>query len=123
MKEYPSIDRVVRNEVIYAFDKLDGQNLRVEWNKKQKFHKYGSRRQLISKAQGRKEDGPYRWSEAIDRVHVKYEKELHDIFVKARFQKAVAFFEFHGPSSFAGRHVDEELDVTLIDVRVHQKGL
>ena len=123
MKEYPSIDRIVKNETIYAFDKLDGQNIRVEWNKKQKFHKFGSRRQLISKAQARNEEGPYRWSEAIDRVLGKYEKDLHDIFVANRFQKAVAFFEFWGPHSFAGRHTDEPLNVTLIDIRVHKKGL
>lgn len=123
MKEYPCIDREVRNEVIYAFDKLDGQNVRAEWNKKQKFHKFGSRHQLISKAQGRKEDGPYRWSEAIDKIHSKYEKDLHDIFVKNRFEKVIVFFEFGGPNSFAGRHAEEELDVTLIDISVHKKGL
>jgi hypothetical protein len=40
MKEYPSIDREIRfGEPIYAFDKLDGSNIRAEWNKKRKFWK------------------------------------------------------------------------------------
>jgi hypothetical protein len=118
MKEYPSIDRVVRGSEVYAFDKLDGQNIRVEWDKKKMFHQFGSRHQIITK-----DDSQHRWAEAIEKVHGKYEKDLHDLFVKNRFQKAVAFFEFHGPNSFAGKHTPEKLDVTLIDLRVHKKGL
>ena len=117
MKEYPSINKDVRNgEKIYAFDKLDGQNFRLEWNKKNKFHKFGSRTQLI-------DVNDENWGEAA-RISVnKYEKDLHDIFVKSRYEKVICFFEFWGKNSFAGRHIKEDHDVTLFDVSVHKKGI
>jgi hypothetical protein len=35
MKAYRSIDkRIIPNIFIYAFDKLDGSNIRVEWSRK-----------------------------------------------------------------------------------------
>ena len=48
MKIYPIISREIhRNIPIYAFDKLDGSNIRVEWAPKKKFCKFGSRNRLI----------------------------------------------------------------------------
>jgi hypothetical protein len=128
MKTYPSIDRDIRfGETVYAFDKIDGSNIRAEWTKKNKFHKFGTRKQLISKACIRKgeiigQGDRSNWGEAVRLVQEKYEKDLHDIFVKKRFLKATCFFEFGGESSFAGRHFDEEHTVTLFDVSVHKKG-
>jgi hypothetical protein len=43
MKTYPSISRDIVGQPIYAFDKLDGSNIRAEWSKKNGFHKFGSR--------------------------------------------------------------------------------
>jgi hypothetical protein len=35
MKQYPSIDATVRRGIlVYAFDKLDGSNIRAEWDRK-----------------------------------------------------------------------------------------
>lgn len=116
MKEYPSIVKEIRHgEKIYAFDKLDGQNFRLEWNKKNKFHKFGSRTQLI-------DVNDKLWGEAARISVEKYEKNLHDIFVANRYEKVICFFEFWGKNSFAGRHQEEPHDVTLIDVSVHKKG-
>jgi len=88
MKEYPSISKEIRNgEKIYAFDKLDGQNIRGEWNRKQKFYKFGSRTQLI----GIEDES---WKEAIEIIKAKYEKDLNDIFIKNRWDRVICFFEF-----------------------------
>ena len=118
MKEYPSVSKEIRNGVsIYAFDKIDGSNIRAEWGRKKKaFWKFGTRTQMID------ETDPT-FGEAVKIVKEKYEKDLHDIFMQNRYEKAMAFFEFHGNGSFAGRHLKEAHDVTLIDVRVHKKGI
>jgi len=119
MQDYVSIPRgyIVKGKPIYAFDKLDGTQIRVEWNKKRKFWKYATKKHLISKSNGT-------YGEACYLIKEKYERDLHDVFVKERFQKAIIFCEFYGDSSFAGRHNDdEEHYVTLFDIRVKGKGI
>ena len=59
MREYPHIDygTGIYGENVYAFDKLDGSNIRVEWNRRNAkksaftggFTKFGTRTQIISK--------------------------------------------------------------------------
>ena len=128
MKSYLSIDKDIKlGEIAYAFNKIDGSNIRAEWTKKNKFHKFGTRNQLISKAVIRKgeilQQGDIcNWGEATRLIMEKYEHDLHNIFVAQRFVKATCFFEFWGENSFAGRHFDEERDITLFDVSVHKKG-
>jgi len=117
MKEYPSIQReIVRSGPIYAFDKMDGSQIRAEWSKKNKFYKFGTRTQLIGV-------DDRIWGEGARLVLSKYEKDLHDIFIKERYQSAVCFFEFYGKNSFAGNHVEEEHDVTLFDIAPYKKGV
>ena len=118
MKQYPSITKDVKHGVyIYAFDKLDGSNIRAEWNKKKGFFKFGSRTQLIdasSKPLGK----------AINLIKEKYEADLTKVFVDQHYQDAMCFFEFYGPSSFAGLHSEsEEQTVTLIDVNPFKQGI
>lgn len=116
MKTYPSIRREIRNTPIYAFDKLDGSNIRVEWTRKRGFSKYGSRKCLI-------DSGHEFLGESIELFQEKYERDLHDIFKKERYEKSTCFFEFYGENSFAGRHEDEKHTVTLIDVAPYKKGI
>jgi hypothetical protein len=53
----------------------------------------------------------------------KYEDYLSSIFRKERWKKAIAFFEFYGPNSFAGIHdPNDEHDVTLFDVSADNRG-
>ena len=51
MKSYRSIpfaNKIPENETFYVFDKLDGSNIRAEWNPKKGFYKFGSRSQLLT---------------------------------------------------------------------------
>lgn len=117
MKEYPSIPtQIHRDLVIYAFDKIDGSNIRAEWSRKAGFYKFGSRTVLL--------DSSHDFlGEAPDIIRAKYEQALSDIFRKQRVDKAICFFEFFGPNSFAGQHKQELHDVVLIDVNPHKKGI
>lgn len=117
MKTYPSIDREVRNTPIYAFDKLDGNNIRAEWSRKKGFWKFGSRKRLL-------DESDELIGEAQQLVLDKYEENLSRIFRDQRWQKAIAFFELHGPRSFIGQHhPEDQKTVTLFDVAGDKKGL
>lgn len=117
MKQYPSIDVTVVDQPIYAFDKLDGSNIRAEWSRKNKFYKFGTRKRLLG------EDDPM-LGEARQLIINTFEQDLSDIFKKNRWDKAICFFEFYGPNSFAGLHEPtEEHQVTLFDVSYQNKGL
>lgn len=117
MKQYPSIDRPPSNVPVYAFDKLDGSNIRAEWTRKRGFWKFGTRKRLLG------EDDAL-LGKARTLVLEKYEDDLARIFRAQRWQKAVAFFEYYGPRSFAGNHdPDDEHTVKLFDVAGDKKGL
>lgn len=116
METYPTIPTNIVNTPIYAFDKLDGSNIRAEWNHKSGFMKFGSRRRLLDPAEKPLGD-------AIELFMNKYADDLGAIFKKERMMRATAFFEFHSPNSFAGQHVDEPHDVTLFDLHVYKQGM
>lgn len=117
MKDYPTISKeTIRGISIYAFDKCDGSHIRAEWNKKQKFYKFGSRGRLLGT------DQPF-ISEAKEIIITKYEQDLSDIFKKNNWERAIVFFEFFGVNSFAGMHVDEPHDVLMFDVNPYKKGI
>jgi hypothetical protein len=138
MKEYPSIPAaghlLARSAEDYlgrpfvAFDKLDGSNVRAEWDRKRGWHSFGSRRRLLDASQpllGR----------AVRLILDGYGDGLSRAFtgdpVLGQPQQATAYFEFFGPHSFAGQHdpevlgvpANEPLRVVLIDVNVHRRGL
>lgn len=116
MKTYPSIPKNPIDVPIYAFDKIDGSNIRAEWSSKKKFWKFGTRNRLVSE-----DEKPF--GESIGLVKAKYEKDLSDIFKKLRYQKVICFFEFYGPNSEFGIHQEEEHDMILFDVNPYKKGL
>jgi hypothetical protein len=117
MKMYPSITKDVRKDVyIYAFDKLDGSNMRAEWNSKKGFYKFGSRTELIDRT------SPF--NGAITLIQEKYSESLSKVFKDNKWSDALCFFEYWGPSSFAGSHnFEEKMDVTLIDVNPYKQGI
>lgn len=122
MKTYPSIPHLkgvnpeLLSQHLYVFDKLDGSNIRAEWNPKRGFYKFGSRKVLIN------EQHPILGT-SIPLIQEKYGDPLHEIFKKQKWKKAIAFFEFHGPNSFAGYHdPNDEHTVTLFDVTFNTQG-
>lgn len=115
MQTYPTIPKIVRNEDIYAFDKLDGSNIRAEWDRKKGFTKFGSRRRMLTANDT--------LSESITLINEGYADALASIFTEMGLQKATAFFEFYGEHSFAGMHEDEDHKVTLIDVHRPRTGI
>lgn len=118
MKQYPTIPGGVRRGVpVYIFDKLDGSNVRAEWSRKRGWHKFGRRHGLLD------DSNPILANEAQDLMLDSYGDDLGAIFRKQRWDRAIAYFEFHGPNSFAGHHEEEPHKVTLIDVSVHRKGI
>lgn len=116
MELYPSIPTRVTSDSIYAFDKLDGSNIRVEWSAKTGFSKFGTRTRLLDAS-----EQPL--GEAVHLFNEKYADALESIFRKNRFQKATAFMEFYGENSFAGFHAEEKHDVMLFDLHVYKKGM
>jgi len=116
MEQYPSVSRNISYDIpIYAFDKLDGSNIRVEWTLKNGFSKYGSRKVLMDETHEFLGD-------AVGLFETKYSDSLSGIFKDERWQKVTCFFEYHSPNSFAGFHAPETHDVTLLDVNVYKKG-
>ena len=118
MKSYPSITKDVRQDIyIYAFDKLDGSNMRAEWNSKKGFYKFGTKNQLT-------DEKTMPFGRAIPLIREKYEQDLALVFQEHKWRDAICFFEYWGPSSFAGTHnFEEEMTVTLIDVNPYKEGI
>lgn len=119
MKSYPSITTSIDfSKVHYLFDKLDGSNIRAEWSPKKGFYKFGSRTQLLVPEQAA-------LYPSIEIIQNKFADEIGRRCTKAKFERAVCFFEYLGPSSFAGSHSDPgaDMDAVLIDVDVYKKGL
>jgi hypothetical protein len=119
MKQYPSIPSKINGELdIYAFGKLDGSNIRVEWSPKSGFSKFGTRKRLLSE----KDDHLGR---AVTIFKKEWEAHLPKIFARQRWHhNVVLFFEFFGDKSFAGYHFDDDNhQLVLIDVDVYKKGL
>lgn len=118
MKQYPSIDKNIINHIyIYAFDKLDGSNIRAEWNSKKGFYKFGTRHQLMD------ENTPV-FGKAIPLIKEKYEESLGTIFKENKWRDVICFFEWYGPNSFAGQHLEsDQKELTLIDVNPFKKGI
>ena len=117
MKDYPSIPKDIRTDInIFAFDKLDGSNIRAEWSKQKGFYKFGSKTRLLG-------EDDLQLGEAIGLIHQLYGEGLAKIFTDARYERAISFFEFYGPRSSAGWHHAEPHTVTLIDVNPYKKGI
>jgi hypothetical protein len=117
MKAYPSIPALIQMGLpIYAFDKIDGSNIRAEWGKKRGFYKFGSRKRLLG------EDQPI-IVKAQDLI-LKQEETVAAICNKNRWDRIILFYEFAGPKSSFGNHIDDDdHQVWLIDANPYKKGI
>lgn len=137
MKSYPKIYGVEAEddhfgEDCIAFEKLDGSNIRFEWNKKQGWYKFGTRTRTFDRTD--KEFGG-----SIDLFLNKYgeplAKVMRDKFAKT--DSCISYAEFLGPVSFAGLHDPNYLhqigylkevvsndpkDIVLFDFNPYKKG-
>lgn len=118
MKTYPTINKdIYLDKYIYAFDKLDGSNIRCEWNSKRGFYKFGTRNQLI-------DENSKPFGRAIEIVKDKFESDISLVCKEQKWRDALFFFEFYGEDSFAGNHnFEKTMTVTLIDVNPYKIGL
>lgn len=124
MKAYPSITRSTGQSFeefdAYVFDKLDGRNVRVEWSKKQGWHKFGTRHRLFDKTDKS-------FANAIPLFQETLSEKLTKVARDARWERVIAFMEFWGPTTLGGlMNPDESYDATMlsvIDLAPYKKGL
>lgn len=120
MKSYPSILRVNSegfDKELYTFDKLDGSCIRCEWSRKTGWYKFGTRKKLIDK------NDPI-FSAAIPLFMETLAEPLAEIAHNNKWINIVAFAEFWGKQSLAGRHViDDPKFLTLFDVSIYRHGM
>ncbi len=137
MKEYPSIpsaaDLLARRpeylgRPFVAFEKLDGSNIRAEWDRKKGWHLFGSRHRPLDASHPE-------LGRAVGLVLAGYgealAKALTDDPAFHGAGRATAYFEYLGPHSFAGMHApadlrvasNEPMRVVLIDLNLHKRGL
>jgi hypothetical protein len=123
MKSYPRIqyfNQGLFGEDIYAFDKLDGSNIRAEWNPKRGWYKFGTRNTMI-------DERDLQFGEAITLFLNKYGDSLPKVFRTnksyKRIESFVVFAEYVGEQSFAGRHINSDpKDIILFDVNQYKHG-
>ena len=119
MKLYPSIPGPSkwRPGTYHLYEKLDGSNIRVEWDSKNGFHKWGRRHGLL-------DDSNPHLKKAPPIFMAKYGVQLDRIFRAERYQEVTVFFEFFGTKSFAGTHYDDDAyDVVVFDISIYKKGM
>lgn len=122
MKQYDHIEYYGKyiGLPIYAFDKLDGSNIRVEFSHKRGFYKYGTRKQMI--------DATHQpFGVAVKLFNEKYADKLSEIFRTKEYrniQSFVCFLEFVGKKSAFGQHdfENDKFDIVLFDIDCYKKG-
>ena len=131
MKQYNEIkkyDLTHLGQHIFAFDKLDGSNFRVEWNRKlskksnftKGFKKYGTRNRVITHAN----DQFFKMIEIFEEKYAERVDErfrTHKLFKNA--DTITLYGEFYGPDSFGGFHNwDEEHDLYFFDAWLYKRN-
>lgn len=118
VKTYPSLPYGTDSHLsLFAFDKLDGSNVRAEWTKKKGWTKFGTRHRLVDASD------PV-FGKVPDIIVAKYGDSIPAALQECGWDKAMCFFEFWGPGSFAGMHDPKATQtVTLFDVAPYREGI
>lgn len=123
MKSYHSLqywnESFIGNR-IWAFDKLDGSNMRFEWNRKRGWYKFGTRRTMI-------DESNEQFGEVIPMFLDKYGEGLEKVFTDNKkyrnINSFVVFGEYYGENSFAGQHdPNDKKDIVIFDISKYKKG-
>lgn len=122
MKQYPSIPRSTGQSYreiknAYIFDKLDGSQMRAEYNKKQGFYKFGTKGCLI-------DEKDKNFGNIVTVFNENTADPLIEIFHNNKWDKVTVFGEYYGIQSFAGRHIDSDPKfIKIFDVAIHKHGI
>lgn len=121
MKPYPSIKTYRADRYLgfvgHTFAKLDGSNLRFQWDTKLGWYRFGSRRRLIDESHSE-------FGSAMKMFLADFAEPFEKLATENSWKGAVVFCEFWGVQSFAGEHEpDDHKFLTPIDVAVYKKGL
>src|SRR5208337_411515 len=106
MKQYPEIAGSAKaplGKQCIAFVKYDGSNLRWEWSPKRGWYKFGTRTQMFDAS-----DPLFGQAIPIFLNTMGDEIARRCKEIERGVQSAIVFTEFLGPSTFAGRHVQDE---------------
>jgi hypothetical protein len=117
MKSYPSIPHIIKNGIsIYAFNKIDGSNIRAEWNSSKGFLKFGTRTRLLGEDQGILNKSKDLILETHDKISY--------ICKHNRWKDITLFYEFAGKKSSFGIHQEDDVhQVYLIDANPYKAGI
>lgn len=130
MRHYPSFenqkyDHSLDGEMIWAENKIDGQNLVARYNARSKeFIAFGSKKMIV-------DENHEQFGNAVHIFKNQYEETLKDIIKDNSKKKCVFnsidelhfYFEYAGENSFCGFHQEgDNMSLTLIDTFLKKKG-
>ena len=131
MKHYDSIPRIqddgtLKGEIVWGFNKLDGQNFCVTYNcRKKTWGPYGSRTVTVDENSEQFGDtvkffNNSGYKEILEKI-IKEHSGKKDVFTG--IEEITFFFEWYGDNSFAGKHQEgDKMRLALIDVFLKKKG-
>lgn len=131
MKHYESIpriqdDRTLMGDMVWGYNKLDGQNFCATYNKKKdKWGPFGSRTVTV-------DENSEQFGDTVkfffnngygDVLAIKVGQNSSKGDVFNGVDEITFFFEWYGDNSFAGKHEEgDEMHLALIDVFLKKKG-
>lgn len=120
MKSYPSTIRIPdggNGKDYYSFAKYDGSCTRWEYSRKQGWYKFGTRTRLF-------DSGDPLFGPAIPLFMETLAEPLAEIIYNNKWISIVAFCEYYGEKSLAGRHQENDPKfLTLFDISIYRHGM
>ena len=121
MKTYPSTSRYREDRHLGfqgdTFAKIDGSNLRFEWEKKKGWFRFGTRRRVINEEHET-------FGSALEIFQCDYSEHFEKLALQKKWTGITVYCEFWGDNSFAGEHEpSDEKYLTPIDVAVYKRGI